>query len=1153
MKLLRIFQNILGPLRRGRSLHYSTLALLAIVFAVLAFPNYALAESATGSITGIVTDAQGGVVPGADVTATNTQTGVAAKTKTNAEGVYNIPYLKVGPYEVKIVANGLKEAVITGVLVDVGNIARVDTTLQLGSTTQSITVEATAPLVQQDTTTYDAAVTRKFVEDLPNGLGGGTRDASVLVNLVPGAQTPGAASGNSYGSQFGINIDGGRQFSTEWQIDGMNMAYQGVTTNVSLDNRPDLDIVSEDKIQEGVPSAEYGRTSGGVVSYITRSGGNDLHGNATGILKNTVLDARPYNSPTVPRDQQWEMALSVGGPVWIPHIYNGRDKTFFFFNLTTFRQPPTANPGTVTVPTAQERTGNFSDFPQPIFDPTTGLQFPGNIIPTADIGATATFLNKIYPLPTNSNLVNNYTGTTPGYNKQTDWFLRIDQNFGTNNRVMGSFRARATPALLAEGSPFGDAISSNLTPRGISQFTIADDWVLSPHLVNHFAASEVGFHITQNSQPLNPADWPTIPGTYAPAFPSFCFTTNSYAPLGMGLGNCSVNSVTYEEDRSRDLQDSVSWVNGKHSLKFGARYQWFQAATGELDSRSGAYQFSNAETGEVVDGAVVPNTGNSYASFLLGDANYANMQDNPFPSQHAQTIAIYAQDDFKISKKLTLNYGIRWDYEGAEWEQNNQMAEMNPTLANAAAGGRPGAYVFARQAHVRNFVNNWHKGFSPRLGAAYAVSPTLVVRASAGLLLAPPGTDQGAGILDEAGYGAAISKSSPNGGITPAMNWDTGWINAPRPPDFDPAIYNGGSAGTDAGNADRWSDSYMWQLDIQKSFARDYMINIGYVGQTSHHIPGGLDLPDQVNPKYLALGSLLTDSITDPAVVAAGYTPPYAGFTGNLAQSLKLYPQYYSVGVYQDHLGSSNYNAFLLKAEKRFANGLQFLTSFTASKTLTNVSLNAFGAPGPQDTYNRGVEKGLAPYDIPRALVVSATYALPWGPGRPFLHQGAISQVLGGWAVAGIMNYDSGIPLAVGAPDNLPIANGRLGSDYLGGAISKGVSRGDTVIENGLSGQAGTVVLNRAAFGFPAPFTFGNTYILPNVRALGYASESLSLFKRETFRERYQVELRLDAFNAFNRKDPGYLNTDLTSAAFGQYGGTTIGPRNCQVGLKITF
>jgi len=1156
MKLLRIFQNIFGPLRGARCSPYATLALMAIVLAVLAFPNYARAQAPTGSITGIVTDAQGGVVPGAAITATNPQTGVAAKTTTNAEGVYNIPYLKPGTYEVKITANGLKEAVITGVLVDVGNIARVDTSLQMGSTTQTITVQDTAPLVQQDTTTYDAQVNRKFVEDLPNAVAGGTRTASDLVQLTPGAQTPGGTSGQSYGSQFGVNIDGGRQFATEWQIDGMNMAYQGATTNVSLDNRPDMDLVSEVKVLEGAPAAEYGRTAGGVISYITRSGSNDIHGNLTGFLRNTVLDSRPYNAAKVPLDQQWEMADSVGGPVWIPKVYNGRDKTFFFFNLTTFRQPPTAGPGTVTVPTAQERTGNFSDFPEPIFDPATGLQFPGNIIPTADIGPTATFLNKLYPLPTNSNLVNNYTGTTPGYNKQTDWFLRLDQNFGTNNRVYGSFRARSTPALLAEGPPFGDALSSNFTPRGISQFTLADDWVLNPHVVNHFAASEVGFHITQNSQPLSPSDWPSIPGTYVPAFPSFCFTTNAYAPMGMGLGNCAVNSVTYEEDRSRDLQDSVSWVKGKHSIKFGARYLWFQAATGEYDTRSGEYQFANAETAQVVSGATVPNTGNSYASFLLGDANYASMQDNPFPDQHDQAIAFYAQDDFKLSKNLTLNYGLRWDYEGAEWEQNNQMAEMDPTLANAAAGGLPGAYKFARQLHVRNFVNNWHRGFSPRLGVAYAVSPTLVVRASGGLLLAPP---EG-GILDEAGYGAAISVNSPNGGITPAINWDTGWINAPRPPDFNPAIYNGGSAGTDAGNADRWPDSYIWQLDVQKSFARNYMINVGYVGQSNHHIPGGLDLPNQVNPKYLALGPLLTDSITDPAVVAAGFTPPYATFAADwgagatLAQALKLYPQYYSVGVYSDNPGNSSYNALFIKVEKRFANGLQFLTSFTGSKTLTDTSLNVeVGAPGPQDTYNRGVEKALYTLDIPRTLRFSGTYALPWGPGRPFLHSGALSQVVGGWAVSGILDYDSGVPIAIAAPDTLPIANGHLDSDYLGGQIKTGVGRGNTVIENGLSGQAGTVALNRAAFGFPAPFTFGNTYILPNVRTLGFDSENLSLFKRETFRERFQVELRLDAFNAFNRKDPNALVTDLTNPAFGQYTGSAIGPRQCQVGLKITF
>ena len=214
---------------------------MAIVLAVLAFPNYARAESATGSISGIVTDAQGGVVPNADVTATNTQTGVEAKTKTNTDGVYNIPYLKPGTYVVKIAANGLKEAVTTGVLVDVGNIARVDATLTVGSTTQSITVQAVAPLMQQETTTYDAAVNRKFIEDLPNSSAGGTRDASNFVTLVPGAQTPGAVTGQSFGTQFGVNIGGGRQFSSEWQVDGMNMAYQGVTGNVSLDNRPDQD------------------------------------------------------------------------------------------------------------------------------------------------------------------------------------------------------------------------------------------------------------------------------------------------------------------------------------------------------------------------------------------------------------------------------------------------------------------------------------------------------------------------------------------------------------------------------------------------------------------------------------------------------------------------------------------------------------------------------------------------------------------------------------------------------------------------------------------------------------------------------------------------------------------------------------------------
>ena len=349
-------------------------------------------------------------------------------------------------------------------------------------------------------------------------------------------------------------------------------------------------------------------------------------------------------------------------------------------------------------------------------------------------------------------------------------------------------------------------------------------------------------------------------------------------------------------------------------------------------------------------------------------------------------------------------------------------------------------------------------------------------------------------------------------------------------------------------DADHPATTNIWQLDIQKSFARDYMFNVGYMGQSMHHIPGSLDVVNQVNPKYLALGPLLNDSIANPAVVAAGYTLPYSGFTGTLAQALKPFPQYYAVNLAGDRPGNATYNALLLKAEKRFSNGLQALF-FTWSKTLTDVAQNAFGIPGPQDTYNLGAEKALAAYDVPWTTVISFTYALPWGPGRPFLQHGLVSQVLGGWAVSGIMTFTGGTPVVVSAPNDLPIGNDRLDADYLGGARSTG--SGPITIANGAT--QGTVTLNRAAFGFPAPYTFGNTNVLPDVRTKGFQSENLSIFKRETFRERYVFELRFDMFNAFNLKDPGGLVTDLTNPLFGQYTGSNISPKQCQLGAKVTF
>ena len=304
------------------SLKAPTLILAALLL-IGGLSQNAVAQSATGSISGLVTDAQNAVLAGAEVTATNTATGVVGKTKTNDSGVYSIPYLRIGTYEVRISASGMKESIVTGVLVDQNNISRVDTALQLGNVSQSVKVEAEAPLLQQESTTLDGVVDRKFVEELPVSFGGVTRDPTSLALLVPGV-----VNGTTYGSQFGINIGGGRQFSTEFQLDGMAVAYQGVGPNVPLDSRPDQDLVSEVKVQIGVPTAEYGRTSGGVVQYITRSGTNELHGNGTMLVRNTVLDARAYNAATVGKDQQWELALSAGGPVYIPKIYHGKNRAF---------------------------------------------------------------------------------------------------------------------------------------------------------------------------------------------------------------------------------------------------------------------------------------------------------------------------------------------------------------------------------------------------------------------------------------------------------------------------------------------------------------------------------------------------------------------------------------------------------------------------------------------------------------------------------------------------------------------------------------------------------------------------------------------------------------------------------------------------------
>lgn len=1138
-----------------------TLVLMLLSVGLLASRAFAQGGT-TGAISGLVTDSQGAVIPGAQVQATQVTTGVVTKTVSNDAGVYTFPYLQLGQYEVRFHASGMKEAVVTGIRVDEGNISRVDSQLEVGSANETVHVSESVPLVEQESTTIDASIDRKLIDDLPSVAGGGTRDATAIVNVLPGVQTPGASSGNSYGSQFGVNVGGGRQFGTEFQMDGMSVAYQGITADVPLDMRPDYDLTTELKVQEGVPSAEFGRTQGGVVTYLSRSGGNDFHGDAGVFIKNTIFDAHPYNSNTVTTDQNWEMDLSGGGPIWIPKIYDGRRKSFFFFNSTTYRQRNASLPGTVTVPTATERNGDFSDQPNIIYDPTTGMPFPNNMIPGGRISGIAKAINAFYPAPTNSNLSNNLAGITPSSVLQNDQFVRVDQQIGSKNHLMASYRHRNEPTLYAEGGPFGPELSGDYSPRSLHQDTIQDDWTVTPHIVNHFAISDVGFYTAQTNNPMGTQKyWVPVPGSFGNGFPGFCFLTQAYYGLGSGLGNCTPGVLNFELDRTRDIQDTVFWNKAAHSIKIGARYMWFQTASGQTSLHNGYYYFSGAATAQVVNGAPqTGTTGNSYASFLLGLVNNAYMQLPDTPNTHEQALGIYAQDEWRVNKSLSVNFGLRWDIEPPSYDTQNRLAAMSPIAPNPGAGNLPGAYIFAPQQHVRYFSPTYFGAWAPRFGAAYSVRPDLVVRASYGVLQAPPIDGV---FTDSTGFSGYKQVATLDGGVTPGMVWDTGWQNVVNPPSFDPTQQNGGNANIAAAGGDRWPTTNMWSLDIQKSWARDFAITVGYIGQNTHHMAGGYPA-NQVNPGYLSLGSLLTKPITDPAVVAAGYSPPFPGFVAlygssvPLAQALKPFPQYQTVSNVGNRLFGSNYNAMLVKAEHHFSHGFQYLVSYTFSKTLTNTNLTEeFGYSGPQNAYDLKAEKYLAGFDIPQALVASYTYALPWGPGEPWLNHGFFSNIVGGWATSGILTYDAGIPVVVTGPNNLPLGNSRQSVEYLGGPIT--LSHSGKIVIGGTTGATSvTHVLSPAAFGEPAPYTFGNAYILPSTRQAGYKSENVSFFKRETFKERYIFELRFDMINLPNRKDPTSLDGNITdpvtpTGGFGSYRGSAIGPRTCQFDAKITF
>lgn len=1103
------------------------------------------AQGINGALTGVVTDPSGAVLIGAEVRARGAETGVETSARTNQSGVYNLPSIPIGGYEIRFDSPGFKRQIRSGIVVETAQVVRVDAVMEIGTAQDSVTVQAEAPLLQRETSGMGTEVSADMVRVLPFQLGGSQRNPFDLARLTPGA------SGSSNAAN-GIIIAGGRQYASEVFLDGVPVSYSA-RQNVAGPTAPSVETLAEFRVESVLPPAEYGRTSGGVVLAATRSGGNQLHGNVFGLFQNGVLAARRFNAAAADITRQGEFGVSLGGPVTVPKLYNGKNRTFFFANYTGFRYLTEVLGQSATVPTAAMRAGDFSQNTQRIYDPLTGgtsgqrLQFPGNIIPANRLSALAKKTQDIYPLPNAPGFANNYLGSSPGTNNNDGEFARIDHAASDKHRLSGNYRRNYATSTSVQGlMPF---VSDGQTQTNVTtSVTFADDLIFKPNLVNRV---QVGYNRFNSVIVNSPDIGLQVPGSYAEGFPQAVFASQGIATLGR---NAARNPLF----QNASLEDSVAWTQGKHNMKFGWRYDWYLQDQTNLGNREGGYTYSQFATS-------LPNvagTGHAYASFMLGLVNNASMANNIPTPVRSHYGAVYAQDDWKISRRLTLNYGLRWEEQTPFYEIQGRISMMDTKTPNPGAGGLPGAVIFAGDGPGRlggkRFMKPYPYAFGPRFGFAYQLGPNTVVRAGAGLFYQP--LVQGDIRVSFTGWSASPALSTQDGGLTPVFQLDQGWPagSVKTPPFIDPTISNNTNANTAeirTGASGRMPRTSQWQFGLQHT-VHNILLDVGYVGTVAHGVTNGaLVNMNQLPVSALALGTLLTRNIADPLVKAAGYAPPYAGFNGTLAQALRAFPQYQTITDNDSPTGNSTYHALLLKAEKRFSNGLQFLASYSYSKQISDMNmLLDVDLPSPQDQYNRRLEKSLGNNQIPQRAILSYSYELPFGKGKPFLKSGLMAAVAGGWSVAAIQSYSAGDVLRITIPNNLPIFGGALRPNLVPGApIYVSPGRGSFQPLNAATGQLGDFYLNKSAFATPAPFTLGSAPVyLPNVSGPGNANEQISAFRRFTAFERFRMELRADFFNAFNRRNLNDPVTDLTNPNFGRITGQGA-PRTIQIGFRTEW
>lgn len=1011
----------------------------ALVVAVMMIGT-AAAQSDRGAIAGSVLDSTGAGVAGASITIKGADTGSVYQTVSSSTGGYRVNDIAIGRYDVTVQAAGFKLNVEKGVVIEINTVSALNITLQPGDVKEEVLVSADAPTIQTESSEVGTVVGDKQIHDLPlmlnaTGQSGGVRSPEVFEMITPGVTGQGTVGDHPAAGIYETKISGGQNFGSEILLDGASV--QRSDSGAAFDQTaPSVEALTEFKVTSATPSAEFGHTSGGVVSFTTKSGTNKFHGSAFELFQNEAANAAPWvnglNGVTngTPRDRQNDFGGSLGGPVWIPHVYDGRDKTFFFFQWEQYRNQVGLVNDLITLPTSDERGGDFSALlgpglddvnGNPVINPCTGTQvlqgqifdpsttqvvngqtcrmpFAGNKITTPLSGVAQKVLTYVPPTNRAGNpgangapgLLQNYlnpAGHTPDI--VTQMTFRIDENLTNKSKMFFSYSSRSQNILNSDNFDLPEPLTPSTYYNDYFTHYLRYGWdyLATPAVLNHLTVGFNRIYTSSTAPSVDGSNWPAVLGisnAFGPTFPQFQFNA---ATNGTPYSSYSDNNYSLQIPNALVVAESVSWQKGRHSFKFGFDWRSYQYSLQNTGPESPFYTFSSNQTtfAPVAQNPNAVNVGDPYASFLLGLPNQEQLTVTSHFSRWVQNYyAAYVQDDFKARHNLTVNLGLRWDINTPRHEATGAQSVLSLTASNPLTPGQPGALIYGKSA---TGAQTYFKAVGPRIGFAYSPDriPNTVFRGAYSIYYAALFYSDFGGNLSSGTTANPNFVSADN--FTPVQSMDAGFPSYTPPSNTQDPSLNTFTTNTISYAAPGYGRPAMvqnWNFGIQHQIAPDLIMSMTYVGQHATRLLSNLAQINTPNPKYNYLGAALgylvdgSDGNDGPAILSGlGITVPswfVPGWSGTsnpptIGQLLRPFPQYGAItsNCCLENLGQSTYNALQATLERRFRNGLNLLASYTFSKTITDAD-TAF----PTETgFNSNVFGAQNPYNLKGEKAVS--------------------------------------------------------------------------------------------------------------------------------------------------------------------------------------